>query len=198
VPGHWKIWIITEGNKLVDSEFEKLKKEEIRKKFYYEIPGIWDNLSEDQREDWIRSVYDDFIRNMNSNFEISLKGSSLIGFAYDKKSFEKVLKYLDELNVRGKLKCRKNWCQVCKLYRDDPKQGVIGHVFRITKAQAIKIEQCGNFTWRWERPESDFAKLKGDPLAFWEKIKSSDTKPIFYTRLFSEDEALRRLGMPSS
>jgi hypothetical protein len=180
---------------LTDSGFEKSKKAEIRTKFYYEIPGIWKTLTEVQREDWIKSVYDDFVRNMNSNFEMSLKGSSLIGFAYDKEGFTKVLNYLDELNEKGKLKCRRNWCQICKLYRDDPTQGIVGHVFRISKAQAVKIEQCANFTWKWERPESDFAKLKGDPLAFWEKIKSSETKPIFYTRLFSEDEALRRLGM---
>jgi len=183
---------------LADSGFEKSKEAEIRTKFYYEIPGIWKNVSEVQREDWIKCVYDDFVRSMNSNFEMSLKGSSLIGFAYDKEGFAKVLNDLNELNEKGKLKCRKNWCQICKLYRDDPTQGIIGHVFRISKAQAVKIEQCANFTWKWERPESDFAKLKGDPLAFWEKIKSSETKPIFYTRLFSEDEALRRLGMRKS
>jgi hypothetical protein len=180
---------------LADKLIKLETKGEIPSRVYYELPNDWNELSEIQRESWIKNVHSDLLSKMNQNFEISLKGSSLIGFSYDKESFSKVVDFLNELNKKGRLRCRENWCRICTLYKEDPKQGVVGHVFKISKAQAIKIESFGSFTWKWERPESDFAKSKGNPADFWERIKSSKTQPIFYTRIFSEDEALRRLGM---
>ena len=35
-----------EGIELEDSGIEKSKKEKIESRFYYEVPGIWNNLTE--------------------------------------------------------------------------------------------------------------------------------------------------------
>lgn len=164
------------------------------KKFFYKVPKNFEELNENDREAWISMVHKNLVSQMNPNYEVSIRGAGLFGIAFGRETFDRTLNYLNELDSKRPLKCRLNWCRPCSLYKLDRSEGLTYHVLRISKANVLKIFEFGEFYWKWINPEGDFAKGKGDPRLFWEEVVKSNSKPIFYARVMSEEYAEYLLG----
>lgn len=164
------------------------------KKNFYKLPDGFQNLAELDQDDWISKVCEDFISQADKNYEVTVRGGGLFGTAYGKKTFEDTLNYLNKTHAKRALKCRPNWCRPCSLYKFKLDQGLIYHVLQISKMNASNIVSFGSFSWQWSNPESDFAKSKDSPESYWSHLAQSQSKPVFYTRIMSEEYAEYLLG----
>lgn len=164
------------------------------KKNFYKVPNGFSGLSEKDQDAWISQVYDDFASRVDENYEVTVRGAGLFGVAIGKKTFEDTLTYLEEIHTKRALKCRPNWCRPCSLYKLDLSQGLVYHVLQISKTNAKRIVSTGSFSWAWSNPDGEFAKSKDSPDLYWKQLAESKSKPVFYTRIMSEDYAEYLLG----
>jgi len=178
----------------LDSTRDRNDGTRVPKKNFYKIPDGFSDLDETHKDIWITKVYEEFISQVDKNYEVTVRGGGLFGTAYGKKTFDDTLSYLNEINIKRSLKCRPNWCRPCSLYRFKLDQGLIYHVLQISKMNAMNIVSYGSFSWQWSNPEGDFAKSKDSPQSYWNHLAQSQSKPVFYTRIMSEEYAEYLLG----
>ena len=139
-------------------------------------------------------VHKNLVSQINQNYEVSIRGAGLFGTAFGRETFDRTLNYLSDLHSKRPLKCRPNWCRPCSLYKLDRSAELTYHVLRVSKANVLKIFQLGEFDWKWINPKGEFAQSKGDPGKFWDEVVKSNTKPVFYARVMSEEYAEYLLG----
>ena len=178
----------------MDSTSESKGRDRAPKKNFYKVPDGFQDLAEMDQDDWISKVYEDFKSQAGKSYEVTVRGGGLFGIAYGKKTFEDSLTYLNEIHTKRALKCRPNWCRPCSLYKLKLDQGLIYHVLQISKINAKKIVSHGSFSWQWSNPEGEFAKSKNSPDSYWTQLVESQSKPVFYTRIMSEEYAEYLLG----
>ena len=165
-----------------------------KKKRFYKVPDGFTKLPNKDQHAWITNVVDDLVSQADRNYEVTVRGGGLFGTAYGKKTFDDTLSYLNEIHIKRGLKCRPNWCRPCSLYKFKLDQGLIYHVLQISKMNAMNIVSYGSFNWQWSNPEGDFAKSKDSPQSYWSHLAQSQSKPVFYTRIMSEEYAEYLLG----
>lgn len=174
-----------------DKSNEQIK---ANRKYFYKVPDGFPDLSEKDQDAWTSQVFEDFLSQTHNNYEVTVRGAGLFGTAHGKKTFDEVLRFLNEIHARRPLKCRPNWCRPCSLYNLNLNESLVYHVVHISKSNARKIVSHGSFTWVWSNPEGDFARSKTSAEAYWRELSESRSKPVFYTRIMSEEYAEFLLG----
>ena len=67
-------------------------------------------------------------------------------------------------------------------------------ILKISFPNVISLASNINIDWSWERPDSEWAKKKGDPAMAYKSLVEIKSKPVFYVRLESEDYINMLLG----
>jgi hypothetical protein len=127
-------------------------------------------------------------------YQVTFKGSSLLGESNGLANFKLAFEKLSELRDKGRAKCYTRWCKACTLYRLQLQNDVTGHVLKISFPNVISLACNINIDWSWERPDSEWAKEKGDPAMAYKSLVEIKSKPVFYVRLESEDYINMLLG----
>lgn len=127
-------------------------------------------------------------------FEVSFRGSSLVGESHDQEAFNIAHAKISQLRDKGRIKCYTRWCRACTLYRFKLEEDVTGHVVKISFSNVVYLTEKMNMEWNFYNPESEFAKNKSDPEKHFKSLIANKSNPVFYIRLESEEFINKCLG----
>jgi hypothetical protein len=154
----------------------------------------WELLTQDSKNSEGQSVRASTNEKSYQTYQVTLKGSSLLGESNGLENFKITYEKLSELRDKGRAKCYTRWCKACTLYRLQLQNDVTGHVLKISFPNVISLASIINIDWSWENPDSEWAKKKGDPSMAYKSLVENKSKPVFYVRLVSEDYMNMLLG----
>jgi hypothetical protein len=154
----------------------------------------WDLLTQEYKTSKGQSVKTSTNKKPYQPYQVTFKGSSLLGESNGIENFKVAYAKISELRDKGRVKCYTRWCKACTLYRLKLENDVIGHVLKISFPNVIALAKSTEIDWTWERPESDWAKKTGDPVKSFQSLVERNSKPVFYVRLESEDYINTLLG----
>jgi len=154
----------------------------------------WERLTQDSKNSEGQSVRASTNEKFYQTYQVTLKGSSLLGESNGLENFKIAYEKLSELRDKGRAKCYTRWCKACTLYRLQLQNDVTGHVLKISFPNVISLASIINIDWSWENPDSEWAKKKGDPSMAYKSLVENKSKPVFYVRLVSEDYMNMLLG----
>ena len=179
-------------------EIKTVKLEDISKMSEVEIEAYakktWDLLTQDHKKSEGQSLKAATNKKPYQPYQVTFKGSSLLGESNGIENFKVAYAKLSELRDKGRVKCYMRWCKACTLYRLKLENDVIGHVLKISFPNVIALAKSTEIDWTWERPESDWAKKTGDPVKSFQSLVERNSKPVFYVRLESEEYINMLLG----
>jgi hypothetical protein len=179
-------------------EIKTVELEDISKMSKEEIDAYskrtWDLLTQDHKNSEGQSVKASTNKKPYQPYQVTFKGASLLGESNGIENFKVAYAKLSELRDKGRVKCYTRWCKACTLYRLKLENDVIGHVLKISFPNVIALAKSTEIDWTWERPDSDWAKKKGDPSMAYKSLVEDKSKPVFYVRLESEDYINMLLG----
>ena len=179
------------GTKFVELEdISKMSDEEIDAY----AKRTWNLLTQDNKNSEGSSVKTSTNKKPYQPYQVTFKGSSLLGESNGIENFKVAYAKLSELRDKGRAKCYTRWCKACTLYRLQLENDVTGHVLKISFPIIISLAKDISIDWSWERPESEWAKEKGDPAIAYKSLVEEKSKPVFYVRLESEDYINMLLG----
>ena len=179
------------GTKFVELEdISKMSEEEIDAY----AKRTWSLLTQDNNNSEGSSVKTATNKKPYQPYQVTFKGSSLLGESYGIENFKVAYEKLSELRDKGRAKCYTRWCKACTLYRLQLENDVTGHVLKISFPNVVSLASKINIDWSWERPDSEWAKEKGDPAMAYKSLVELKSKPVFYVRLESEDYIYMLLG----
>ena len=179
------------GTKFVELEdISKMSEEEIDAY----AKRAWDLLTQENKNSEGQSVKASTDKKPYQPYQVTFKGSSLLGESNGVENFKVAYAKLSELRDKGRVKCYTRWCKACTLYRLELENDVIGHVLKISFPNVIALAKSTEIDWTWERPESDWAKKTGDPVKSFQSLVERNSKPVFYVRLESEEYINMLLG----
>ena len=179
------------GTKFVELEdISKMSEEEIDAY----AKRTWSLLTQDNNNSEGSSVKTSTNKKPYQPYQVTFKGSSLLGESNGIENFKVAYAKLSELRDKGRAKCYTRWCKACTLYRLQLENDVTGHVLKISFPNIISLAKDISIDWSWERPESEWAKEKGDPAITYKSLVEEKSKPVFYVRLESEDYINMLLG----
>ena len=127
-------------------------------------------------------------------YQVTFEGSSLLGESNGIENFKTAYEFISTLRDKGRVKCYTRWCKACTLYRLQLQNDVTGHVLKISFPNVISLASNINIDWRWDNPDSEWAKKKGDPVKEYKSLVERKSKPVFYVRLESEEHINILLG----
>jgi hypothetical protein len=154
----------------------------------------WGLLAQEKKNSGGKSVKASTYKKPYQPYQVTFKGSSLLGESNGIENFKVAYAKLSDLRDKGRVKCYTRWCKACTLYRLKLENDVIGHVLKISFPNVIALAKSTEIDWTWERPESDWAKKTGDPVKSFKSLVERKSKPVFYVRLESEDYINMLLG----
>jgi len=154
----------------------------------------WGLLTQENKNSVEQNVKTSTNKKPYQPYQVTFKGSSLLGESNGIENFKVAYAKLSELRNEGRVKCYTRWCKACTLYRLNLENDVMGHVLKISFPNVISLASNINIDWSWERPDSEWAKKKGDPAMAYKSLVEDKSKPIFYIRLESEDYINMLLG----
>jgi hypothetical protein len=154
----------------------------------------WGLLTQEKKNLGEKSVKNSANEKPYQPYQVTFKGSSLLGESNGIENFEVAYAKISELRDKGRVKCYTRWCKACTLYRLKLENDVIGHVLKISFPNLIPLANKIEIDWNWERPESEWAKENGDPAKVYKALVKDNSKPVFYVRLESEDYINMLLG----
>jgi hypothetical protein len=146
----------------------------------------WELLTQDSKNSEGQNVKASARKKHYQPYQVTFKGSSLLGESNGFANFKIAYEKLSELRDKGRAKCYTRWCKACTLYRLQLENDVTGHVLKISFPNVISLASIINIDWSWERPDSEWAKKKGDPAMAYKSLVENKSKPVFYVRLESE------------
>ena len=154
----------------------------------------WSLLTQENKTSEGQSVKTSTNKKPYQPYQVTFKGSSLLGESNGVENFKVAYAKLSELRDKGRVKCYTRWCKACTLYRLNLENDVMGHVLKISFPNVIALAKSTEIDWTWERPESDWAKKTGDPVKSFQSLVERNSKPVFYVRLESEEYINMLLG----
>ena len=179
------------GTKFVELEdISKMSEEEIDTY----AKRTWNLLTQENKTSEGQSVKTSTNKKPYQPYQVTFKGSSLLGESNGIENFKTAYEFISTLRDKGRVKCYTRWCKACTLYRLQLENDVTGHVLKISFPNVISLASNINIDWSWERPESEWAKGKGDPAMAYKSLVEVKSKPVFYVRLESEDYINMLLG----
>ena len=156
--------------------------------------GTWNLLTQENKKSEGQSVKISTDKEPYQPYQVTFKGSSLLGESNGIENFKTAYEFISALRDKGRVKCYTRWCRACTLYRLKLENDVTGHVLKISFPNVISLASNINIDWSWERPESEWAKEKGDPAMAYKSLVEVKSKPVFYVRLESENYINMLLG----
>jgi hypothetical protein len=147
--------------------------------------GIWDKFAKDHEQDSGNKLTTEK-KKPYQPYQVIFKGSSLIGESNGIENFKTTYELISTLRDKGRVKCYTRWCRACTLYHLKLENDVIGHVLKISFPNVITLAKSTEIDWTWERPNSEWARDKGDPALAYKTLVRDKSKPVFYIRLESE------------
>ena len=154
----------------------------------------WGLLTQAKKNSGGKSVKASTNKKPYQPYQVTFKGSSLLGESNGIENFKVAYAKISELRDKGRVKCYTRWCKACTLYRLKLENDVMGHVLKISFPNVIALAKSTEIDWTWERPESDWAKKTGDPVKSFQSLVERNSKPVFYVRLETEDYINMLLG----
>jgi hypothetical protein len=154
----------------------------------------WGLLTQEKKNSGGKSVKTSANKKPYQPYQVTFKGSSLLGESNGLENFKMAYEKLSELRDKGRAKCYTRWCKACTLYRLQLQNDVTGHFLKISFPNVISLANKIEIHWNWERPDSEWAKEKGDPAMAYKSLVEIKSKPVFYVRLESEDYINMLLG----
>ena len=165
-----------------------------------ELDATWDKIAKEAKEIMAMGYTVDIVSEIPEieipyhPYRVIFEGSSLLGESNGLENFMLAHGKLSELRDKGRAKCYTRWCKACTLYRLPLQNDVTGHVLKISFPNVISLASNINIDWRWERPDSEWAKQQGDPVKEYKSLVERKSKPVFYVRLESEEYINMLLG----
>ena len=165
-----------------------------------ELSATWDKMVEEIKEIQASGGTVDIVSEIPEieipyhPYQVVFEGSSLLGKSNGVENFKIAHAKLSELRDKGRAKCYTRWCKACTMYGLKVEDDVIGHVLKISFSNVIALTSNINIDWRWENPDSEWAKQQGDPAKEYKSLVESKSKPVFYVRLESEEYINMLLG----
>ena len=179
-------------------EIKTVELEDISKMSEEEIDAYakrtWNLLTQENKTLEGQSVKTSTSKKPYQPYQVTFKGSSLLGESNGIENFKTVYEFISALRDKGRVKCYTRWCRACTLYRLKLENDVIGHVLKISFPNVVALSKSTEIDWTWERPESDWAKATGDPVKSYQSLVDRKSKPVFYVRLESEEYINMLLG----
>jgi hypothetical protein len=179
-------------------EIKAVKLENISKMSNEEIDiyaqGTWGLLTQENEKSEGQNVKTLTNERPYQPYQVTFKGSSLLGESNGLENFKIAHAKLSELRDKGRAKCYTRWCKACTMYRLKLENDVVGHVLKVSFPNVIALANKIEIDWTWEKPNSEWAKEKGDPTKTFKSLVEQNSKPIFYVRLESEDYIYMLLG----
>jgi hypothetical protein len=104
-------------------------------------------------------------------------GSSLLGVMTGDDNFLQSFGFLQKKSNEGKLQCFHWWCEECKT--NPLKKGAtpINHLVKISFPNVLKLIGDYKVQWKWEEPESEWAKSQGSPIEQFKKLVTKNSRP---------------------
>ena len=90
-------------------------------------------------------------------YKVVYLGSSIVGLSFDFDSYESARTFLQEKSNKGKAKCFKWWCEICKEKPLEPGDSPLGHFIEVSIPNVLTISNGRDVKWIWENPESEWA-----------------------------------------
>ena len=165
------------------------------RKHFVHLPNDVSELSDIEIDTLAADLYEKLTNASVESYLVTFKGASLLGTSSGKVSFEKAHSKISQLASSGKATCYTRWCRACTLYKFKLTDDVTGHVVKISFPNVVSLSKEIKINWKWETPEGDWAKEKGDPMAMFKALVAKKSKPVFYVRLESQADIERRLGV---
>jgi hypothetical protein len=165
-----------------------------------ELSATWDRMVEEIKEIQASGGTVDIVSEIpeieipHHPYQVVFEGSSLLGKSNGVENFKVAHAKLSELRDKGRAKCYTRWCKACTMYGLKLENDVIGHVLKISFPNVIALANKIEIDWKWERPDSDWAKENGDPRKAYKSLVERKSKPVFYVRLESEEYVNILLG----
>jgi len=164
------------------------------KRLYLKLPKGVKNMTDKELDGVASKIHKEFSHSVSRDDFVKVFGSSIIGQSFGLDAFNEANKFLSDLSVKGRLKCRTQWCRACSMYNLNLADSVAGHVIQISFSNIIKLSEILDFEWEWERPESDWAKSNGTASQAFNGLIKSKSKPVWYVQIQSEANIMRLLG----
>jgi hypothetical protein len=98
-------------------------------------------------------------------YKVVYLGSSIVGLSFDFDSYESARTFLQEKSNKGKAKCFKWWCEICKEKPLEPGDSPLGHFIEVSIPNVLTISNGRDVKWIWENPESEWAVSRGKSAA---------------------------------
>ena len=179
------------GTKFVELEdISKMGEEEIDAY----AKRTWNLLTQENKNSEGSTVKTSTNKKPYQPYQVTFKGSSLLGESNGIENFKTAYEFISTLRDKGRVKCYTRWCRACTMYRLKLVNDLTGHVLKISFPNVISLASDINIDWSWARPESEWAKEKGDPAMAYKSLVEVKSKPVFYVRLESEDYIYMLLG----
>lgn len=165
-----------------------------------ELSATWDKMVEEIKEIQASGGTVDIVSEIPEieipyhPYQVVFEGSSLLGKSNGVENFKIAHAKLSELRDKGRAKCYTRWCKACTMYGLKLENDVIGHFLKISFPNVIALANKIEIDWKWERPDSDWAKENGDPRRAYKSLVERKSKPVFYVRLESEEYVNMLLG----
>lgn len=165
-----------------------------------ELSATWDKMVEEIKEIQASGGTVDIVSEIPEietpyhPYQVVFEGSSLLGKSNGVENFKIAHAKLSELRDKGRAKCYTRWCKACTMYGLKLENDVTGHFLKISFPNVIALANKIEIDWKWERPDSDWAKENGDPRKAYKSLVERKSKPVFYVRLESEEYVNMLLG----
>ena len=179
------------GTKFVELEdISKMSDEEIDSY----AKSTWNLLTPENKKSEGQSMKTSTNKKPYQPYQVTFKGSSLLGESNGIENFKTAYEFISTLRDKGRVKCYTRWCKACTMYGLKLENDVTGHVLKISFPNVMSLANTIEINWRWERPDSEWAKAKGNPKTIYKSLVEHKSKPVFYIRLESEDYINMLLG----
>ena len=126
------------------------------------------------------SAGDDFlaeIQGLKVAYGVLLFGSGLTGEIMNKSAYKYAREILLPIAQKGKLKCFKAWCERCRNRQTNLIDLPDFHIAKISFSNVKKIVLDQKIVWRWNNPNSEWAKAHGNPADFFQDLVDIKSNP---------------------
>lgn len=166
-------------------------------KNFFRLPENFANLSDSELLELSKQIHAKVVDKAQQSYAVKVFGSSIIGEAYGREAFSIASSVFVELSDKGQLHCYKRWCRICKMVKFEGKDDFVSHVVKLPFSKVKKLAELIPFTWRWSKPQSDWAKSHGEASGVFRRLVESKSRPVWYAVIESEEKDMKLLGAKS-
>jgi len=147
-----------------------------------ELEATWDQITKEAKEIEAMGYTVDIVHEIPEveipkAHRVIFVGSSLVGVMTGDDNFLQAFGFLQKKSNEGKLQCFHWWCEECKT--NPLKKGAtpINHLVKISFPNVLKLIGDYKVQWKWEEPESEWAKSQGSPIEQFKELVIKNSRP---------------------